>query len=154
MYTPPASVLVIERHPIMREALCNAITAEPDLTVAEPTINSPEAAQMVIAIKPDTILLAYKPDLVLLTLGDPGLDDLEVLITLRKSLTDIPILALTSNEVDEQEQAALMAGAQAVLTKTAPRTELINKLRELWVKEIMRHSEVNLEKEANEKMSV
>jgi DNA-binding NarL/FixJ family response regulator len=149
METIPASVLVIESHPMMRAALCNAIAEEPDLTIAEPVINGAEASQVVIAIKPDTILLTYKPDLILLTLGNPGLDDLETLSILRRSLPDIPILALTSNEVDGQEQAALRAGAQAVLTKAAPRTELIGKLRELWMKEIMNHSEVNLEKETN-----
>jgi DNA-binding NarL/FixJ family response regulator len=147
----PTSVLVIESHPMMREALRNAIAEEPDLTLAQPAINGPEESQMVIAIKPDIILLAYKPDLILLALGNPGLDDLETLSLLRKSLPDIPILALTSNEVEGQEQAALDAGACAALTKAAPRSELIGKLRDLWAKAIMNHSEVHLEEEVNEK---
>ena len=132
MDTNPISILVIEKHPMMREALCNAITAESDLVIAEPVINSAEASQTVIAARPNTVLLAYKPDIIMLALGNPGLDDLEALRDLRKSLPDTPILALTSNEVDGQEQAALDAGAQSVLTKSAPRTELIKKLRELW----------------------
>ena len=126
------SILVIEKHPMMREALCNAITAESDLVIAEPIINSAEASQTVIAARPNTVLLAYKPDIIMLSLGNPGLDDLEALRDLRKSLPDTPILALTSNEVEGQEQAALDAGAQSVLTKSAPRNELIKKLRELW----------------------
>ena len=132
MDTNPISILVIEKHPMMREALCNAITAESDLVIAEPIISSAEAPQTVIATKPNTVLLAYKPDIILLALGNPGLDDLQTLRDLRKSLPDTPILALTSNEVGGQEQAALDAGAQSVLTKSAPRTELIKKLRELW----------------------
>ena len=132
MDTNPISILVIEKHPMMREALCNAITAESDLVIAEPIINSAEASQTVIAARPNTVLLAYKPDIIMLSLGNPGLDDLEALRDLRKSLPDTPILALTSNEVDGQEQAALDAGAQSVLTKSAPRNELIKKLRELW----------------------
>ena len=132
MDTNPISILVIEKHPMMREALCNAITAESDLVIAEPIINSAEASQTVIAARPNTVLLAYKPDIIMLSLGNPGLDDLEALRDLRKSLPDTPILALTSNEVEGQEQAALDAGAQSVLTKSASRTELIKKLRELW----------------------
>ena len=153
MDTIPATVLVIESHPMMREALCAAIAAEPDLTIAEPAINGREASQMVIAIKPDIILLAYKPDIILLTLGNPGLDDLETLSILRKSLPGIPILALTSNEVPGQEQAALEAGAQAVLTKSAPRCELINKLREIRTREIMNYSDVNSDEEATGRIS-
>jgi DNA-binding NarL/FixJ family response regulator len=134
MDTTPISVLVIESHPMMREALRNAIAAEADFSIAEPVFNGIETLWMAIAAQPDTILLAYKPDIILLALGNPGLDDLETLITLRKSLSGTPILALTSNEVAGQEQAALDAGAQAVLTKAAPRIELIGKLRELGMK--------------------
>jgi len=148
MNATPTTVLVIETHPLMREALCSAITAEPDLTIAEPAINGNEASQIVIAIQPDTILLAYRPDLILLALGSPGLDDLETLTMLQSSLPGIPILALTSNEVPGQEQAALDAGANAVLTKAAPRAELIRILRELRTKAIMKHSEIILGKEA------
>jgi DNA-binding NarL/FixJ family response regulator len=131
MDTTPISVLVIESHPMMREALRNAIAAEPGLSLAEPVFDGSEKLWMAIAAQPDTILLAYKPDIVLLSLGNPGLDDLETLIVLRKSLPETPILALTSNEVGGQEQAALEAGANAGLTKAASRAELIEKLREL-----------------------
>jgi DNA-binding NarL/FixJ family response regulator len=149
----PASILVIEKHPLMREALCNAISEEPDLTIAEPAIGGPEASQIVIAIKPDVILLAYRPDIILLTLGNPGLEDLETLAALRSCLPQTPVLALTSNEVDGQEQAALDHGAQAVLTKSAPRAELICKLRELRTKVIMNHSQVNSYKEGKATIS-
>jgi DNA-binding NarL/FixJ family response regulator len=145
MDTTPISVLVIESHPMMREALRNAITVEPGLTIAEPAVNGAETSQMMIAIKPDAILLAYKPDIILLALGNPGLDDMETLSVLRKSLPDTPILALTSNEVVGQEQAALNAGAQAVLTKAAPRNELIRKLRELQIEKTMKYPKVTLQ---------
>jgi DNA-binding NarL/FixJ family response regulator len=131
MNTAPASVLIIESHPLMREALCTAILAEPDLKVALQGVNGTEALEMMITVKPDVVLLAFKPDIILLALGNPGLDDLETLKVLRRSLPDTPILALTSNEVDGQEKAALEAGAHAVLTKSAPREELICALRTL-----------------------
>jgi DNA-binding NarL/FixJ family response regulator len=137
----------------MREDLCNAIAEEPDLTIAEPAINGSEASQMVIAIKPDVILLAYRPDIILLTLGNPGLDDLETLTTLRKSLPDTPILALTSNEVPGQEQAALDCGAHGVLTKSAARSELISKLRDLRMGGFINDTDVNPEREVKQEIS-
>jgi CheY-like chemotaxis protein len=75
-------------------------------------------------------------------MGNPGCDELEAMTALRISLPEMPILALTSNEVPGQEQAALKAGACAVLTKTATRTELIGKLREVW-----NHSDAPAQKE-------
>lgn len=142
MYAHPASVLVIERHPMMREVLCNAIIEEADLTIAEPAINSTDAPQLAIAIEPDTILLACRPDIILFTFGTST--DLEALNILRKSLPDIPILALIDSEVDGHTKAALEAKAQVILTKAASRAELISKLRELCTRESLNQSESSL----------
>ncbi len=139
MAAAPASVLVIENHPLLHDALCNAILEEPDLTVAEEVAKDEGMAQIVIAMKSNLLLLAHKPDMILLTLGDSSSSDLELLSTLQKALPGTPILALTSNEVPGQEQAALEAGVCAVLTKAASRAELICKLRELRTKIIKNH---------------
>ncbi len=74
---------------------------------------------------------ALKPDLILIALGNPGWDDLQTLHTLRQALPAVPILALTTNEVLNQEQAALDAGASSVVPKAVPREELIGKLQSL-----------------------
>jgi DNA-binding NarL/FixJ family response regulator len=149
---PPASVLVIESHPMMREALCNAIIAEADFCIAQPVFDPAQTSWMAIAAEPDTILLAYKPDIILLALGNPGRNEMRTLKALRKSLPETPILALTSSEVKGQEQAALKAGARMVLTKTAPRTELIRKLREIRAQAIMNYPTVDPKMEGNEKI--
>ena len=128
MITFTSSVLVIESHPLMRDALCAAITAEPDLKVAAQAVNGAEALRMVETLQPNVILLALR---------NPVMDDLEALIALRKSMPGTPIVALTSNEVPGQEQAALNSGACMALTKALPRAVLINKLRELRSMEIM-----------------
>ncbi len=127
----PISVFVIEAHPIMREALCAAIAGESDLKLVEQNKKNVESELMVIPTQPDVILLPFTPDIILLALGNPGQDELEALTILRKSLPDTPILALTTNEVPGQEQAALDAGAQVVLTKTAGRAELLRALRDV-----------------------
>ena len=132
--TIPTSVLIIESHPMMREALCAAIADEPDLKVAEADLNSPQTQSIVIL--EDVFFLPRNLDIILLALGNPGLAELEALKNLRTSLPNTPILILTSNELPGQERAALDAGAQAVLTKAAARSELINVLRELGKKKI------------------
>jgi DNA-binding NarL/FixJ family response regulator len=122
MNTSPFAILVIEPQPMMRANLCAIIAAETDLTVAMQTVNSEEALKQVKIMNPDLILLA---------LGNPGLEDLQVIRALHETLPAAPILALTPNEIPEHEQAALQAGATAVLTKAAPRAELIRALRAL-----------------------
>lgn len=125
----PTSVLVIENHPLMRHALLNAIAEEPGLKVVESNLIAKEA--LTISVMDDVLFLLSEPDIILLALGNPGQDELGVLKALRGTLPETPILALTSNEVPGQEQAALDAGAQAVLTKAASRSEIIEMLREI-----------------------
>jgi DNA-binding NarL/FixJ family response regulator len=117
-----SSVLVIENHPLMREALCAAITEEPDLKVAGQVATGTEGMVLAASTQPDIILWA---------LGSPRSLEMETFIALRKSLPDCVILVLTSGENEGQEQAAQYIGAQAVLSKTAPRSELMQTLRQL-----------------------
>lgn len=139
----PAAVLVIESHPLMREALCSAITEEPGLAVAETDPDNPQS--LTILTGDDILFLPQKPDMILLALGNPGFQELDVLKALRAVLPETPLLALTSNEVPGQEQAAREAGACAVLTKAASRLELIDTLRGMW-----KHSHPTLGEEAAE----
>ncbi len=131
MPAPAASVLIIESHAVMRDALGAAIAAEPDFRIAGQAVSGAEVVGMLITTPADAVLLGFRPDLILLALGNPGRADLETLRTLRKSLPDIPLLALTNPDVEGQDRAALHAGAQAVLSGSAPRAELIRALREL-----------------------
>jgi DNA-binding NarL/FixJ family response regulator len=121
-YFIPACVLVIEKHPLMREALATAISDEPDLKAGMKVATGMDAVKMLRIILPDIVLFAV---------GDQEAEELEALKTLRQSLPEVPILALTSNEMPGQEQAALQVGAHAVLTKTATRLDLIDKLHEM-----------------------
>lgn len=124
MNANPVTVLVIESHPMMRDALSLAIIDAIDLQVTLQAGSVAEALELVKGMIPDVILLA---------LGHAGEGDANALTVLRKVLPVTPILALTSNEVLGQELAALKHGAQVVLSKAAARAELIDALRTLYV---------------------
>jgi DNA-binding NarL/FixJ family response regulator len=143
----PASVLIIEKHPLMRAALCSAIAEEPDLQVAEVDINHSQL--LMIPGMEDVILLPESSDMILLSVGNPGFKELDALKALRHSYPDIPILALTSSDVPGQEQAALATGAQAAVAKTVSRGELIHALREMWGKNSIYHQK-STQQEVNE----
>ena len=117
-----ASLLIVEPHPMMREALYTAVMERAEwgkLTLVE---RASEALQIAPILHPDIILLS---------LGNPGDEELEAIQALHAAAPVAAILALTSAEVPGQEQAALMCGADAAVSKSAPRMELLTALRTL-----------------------
>ena len=60
-----------------------------------------------------------QPTLVVLDLGLPGMDGMEVCPLLRTRWPEVGVVMLTSRSAVEQQQAGLQAGADAYLAKTA-----------------------------------
>jgi two-component system, OmpR family, response regulator MprA len=73
---------------------------------------------------------AYHPDLVILDLGLPKLDGIEVARRLR-SADDVPILMLTARDAVESRVEGLDSGADDYLVKPFERQELLARLRAL-----------------------
>ena len=73
---------------------------------------------------------AFLPDLVILDLGLPRLDGLEVAKTIRRN-DDVPILVLTARDGVESRVEGLDAGADDYLVKPFERQELLARLRAL-----------------------
>jgi DNA-binding response OmpR family regulator len=73
---------------------------------------------------------SFAPDLVILDLGLPGIDGLEVARSLRAQ-DDIPILILTARDALEARVEGLDAGADDYLVKPFERQELLARMRAL-----------------------
>jgi two-component system, OmpR family, response regulator MprA len=73
---------------------------------------------------------AFHPDLVVLDLGLPGLDGIDVARRLRGG-DDVPILMLTARDAVESRVEGLDAGADDYLVKPFERQELLARLRAL-----------------------
>jgi two-component system, OmpR family, response regulator MprA len=73
---------------------------------------------------------AYHPDLVILDLGLPKLDGMEVARRLRAA-DDVPILMLTARDAVESRVEGLDSGADDYLVKPFERQELLARLRAL-----------------------
>jgi DNA-binding response OmpR family regulator len=73
---------------------------------------------------------AFLPDLVILDLGLPRLDGIEVAKQLRES-DDVPILVLTARDAVEARVEGLDSGADDYLVKPFERQELLARLRAL-----------------------
>jgi two-component system KDP operon response regulator KdpE len=75
-----------------------------------------------------TLAAQYLPDVVLLDLGLPDVDGVEVIVQLR-AWSLVPILVISARELERQKIAALDAGADDYLTKPFGFGELLARVR-------------------------
>lgn len=69
-----------------------------------------------------------KTDMLLLDLGLPGMDGMEVLKQVRKH-SELPVLIISARDQEEEKVAALDLGADDYLTKPFSATELMERIR-------------------------
>ncbi len=117
MSEPGLRVLVVDDEPPIRKFLRVSLTAHGHHVFEAAT--GGEALSAVIA---------HRPDLVILDLGLPDMDGIQVTRTLRE-WTKIPILILSVREHEQDKIAALDAGADDYLTKPFSIGELLARMR-------------------------
>src|ERR1700730_18330645 len=71
------------------------------------------------------------PDVILTDIGLPGMSGVEGIRILRERHKDIPILALTVYDDDDDVFSGLCAGASGYLLKNTPPARLLESLREV-----------------------
>jgi len=112
-----ARILVVDDEPAIRRAVVTNLVAHGfQVETAE---NGTEALQR---------HASRRPDLVLLDLGLPDIDGLEVIRQLR-SCADTPIIVLSVRETEREKVAALDLGADDYLTKPFGVDELLARVR-------------------------
>ena len=74
---------------------------------------------------------AFLPDLIVLDLGLPGMDGIEVARRLRRDEDDTPILMLTARDALDSRVQGLDVGADDYLVKPFERQELLARMRAL-----------------------
>jgi DNA-binding response OmpR family regulator len=115
----PARVLVVEDDDAISQVLQRSLRMEGyDVRIAGDGLSGLDQVQ------------AFLPDLVILDLGLPKLDGLEVAKQLRER-EDVPILVLTARDAVEARVEGLDAGADDYLVKPFERQELLARLRAL-----------------------
>ena len=115
-------ILIVDDHPLMREALRAAVEDEPDMQIVGEAYDGNKAIVMARELTPDVILM----DLLM-----PDIDGLEATVTILAHQPQIKILVLTSLSNENKVVAAVQAGALGYITKEAPRAELLQAIRRM-----------------------
>ncbi|MFN8050799.1 MAG: response regulator transcription factor [Acidimicrobiales bacterium] len=114
---PPLRLLLIEDEPAMAEIVSTALTARGfSVTVAASGRAGLDEAS------------AQEPDLVVLDLGLPDLDGIEVCRQLRRWFSN-PIIVLSADGAEDRKVVALDEGADDYVTKPFSMPELLARLR-------------------------
>lgn len=116
------NVLIVDDHPLMRDALRDAIETEDALQVIGEAINGSQAVQMSADLKPDVILM----DLFM-----PVMDGIEATREILRINPDAKVLIITSSGEDKKVSAAVRAGAMGYLLKDASRDQILYGLKQV-----------------------
>jgi DNA-binding NarL/FixJ family response regulator len=115
-------ILIVDDHPMMREALQTAFEGEDDLEMIGEAPDAIKALKMLETLKPDVIMM----DMLL-----PEMSGLEAIEKIIEANPLAKILVLSSMEDEERIVSAIQAGALGYFPKTAPRKYLLDAIRKV-----------------------
>lgn len=126
----PLRVLICDPHDPVRIGLAALLNQDPAVRVVS-LIKHPRDVAAAIA--------ETEPGLVLMDLGTPGLQGLEVTRWLATNRPDLPVVVMSMSNDSETAAAAIAAGAVAFLDKARVGVQLSKELRRLstlrsWVR--------------------
>jgi len=116
----PATILLIDDHPLLRRGVSQLLELEDDLTLAGETGKPEEGLRLAAELDPDMILL---------DLNMPGLNGIETLKRLREQGFAGRVVMFTVSDHEEDVVAALQSGADGYLLKDMDPDEMVRQLR-------------------------
>jgi len=127
------TVLIADDHPLVREALHQALEAEEDIEVVAEACDGEEAVKLASELRPDVAVM----DIVM-----PRLNGIEATRKIKEVAPDIAILILTAYDDDEYVLGLLDAGAAGYLLKSARGRDLAGAIRAIKSGESVLHPKI------------
>jgi DNA-binding NarL/FixJ family response regulator len=122
--TTTHSIWILEDHEVFAKQIRRLISNEDDLSCPHHFVT---AADLFDKLK----FSNERPDLLLLDLGLPRRDGLEVLTDIRVLLPDVKVLILSASDDREKVYRAICNGAAGYLLKTADPDEILSGIRDV-----------------------
>lgn len=120
----PATILLVDDHPLLRKGLKQLIEFEDELDVIGEASDGKTALALAIE---------HEPDLIVLDLNMQGMDGLETLRAMRNADVTSRIIMLTVSDSDEDVVCAITYGADGYLLKDMDPEQILGKLKEAAV---------------------
>ncbi len=120
----PTTIWILEDHEVFAKQIRRLISGETDLVCEHHFSN---AADFFDKLK----FSNERPDVLLLDLGLPRRDGLEVLCDVRTHLPEVKVLILTSSDDRDKVYRAICNGASGYLLKTSGPDEILNGIRDV-----------------------
>jgi NarL family two-component system response regulator LiaR len=128
-----SKILIVDDHPLLREALRQALDSEEDMEVVADAANGEEAIKLASELRPDVVVM----DIVM-----PRLGGIEATRKIKEIAPDIAILILTAYDDEEYVLGLLDAGAAGYLLKSARGRELVGAIRAIKSGESVLHPNI------------
>ena len=117
----PASILLIDDHPMLRTGVKQLVSMAPDITVVGEASNGEQGIELAESLD---------PDLILLDLNMPGMNGLETLDKLREKSLSGRIVVFSVSNHEEDVVTALKRGADGYLLKDMEPEDLLKALQQ------------------------
>ncbi len=114
------NIFLIDDHAILRDGLRRLLESEKDFSVCGEVDSGRKAVSRIAAAR---------PDIVIVDIGLPGVNGIELIKRLRSHFPDLPILVLSMHDEGLYAERALRAGAKGYVMKQAPTEHLIAAIR-------------------------
>lgn len=117
---PVVSVVVVDDEPLVRDGFRLIVDSQPDLTVVGEAADGEEAVRVVLAERPDVVLMDVRM---------PGLDGITATRRIVESGLATKVIVLTTFDHDEYVHDALRAGASGFMLKRLTSADLLQAIR-------------------------
>jgi DNA-binding NarL/FixJ family response regulator len=115
-------VLIVDDHEIFRRGLRALLEPSPEWEICAEAVDGMDAVEQCRSLKPDVVVL---------DVSMPRLNVLEAARLIRKENPEARIVIITQHDSAQIRAAAMDAGAQAFVTKSAVGSDLVLELRSL-----------------------
>lgn len=116
----PVRIMLVDDHPLIREAIAHLVASAPDFEVVGEAANGQECMERIADLR---------PDIVVLDIAMPDMNGEQVSRELRRRHPGIKIIALSGYNDRQFVRAMTKAGAKAYVVKSASGRELIHALK-------------------------
>jgi two-component system, NarL family, response regulator DegU len=116
----PCRILIADDHALVREEMRAMLASEPDLEVVGDAENGEEALAMCCRLH---------PNLVLMDVSMPRMGGFEATRAIKERYSGTAVLIVTAHQGQDYLQEGTRAGAVGVISKGAPKEQLVNAVR-------------------------